>query len=353
MPHVHRRHRTSRPELRVAGRFAGSETLRYMFCVLSAVSGGDTRHLEVAVLVNGIVASSVTPFSPTGELNLDLLPAHINWLIGEGVSGLSPLGSAGEFVALEVTDRKRLLEGVLAANDGRVHVMAGTHHYATHLAVELSRHAQTAGAHSLLVVPPYYMAPSVPQAMDHYRRLADAVSIPVVLYHNASGTRVDLRTEHLVQLFDEGAIAGVKMSNSDPDRISSLLQATGGRLVVYAGIDTVAFEGLCHGAHGWISGIPSIVPRAARELYETVAVRGDLASARRQWRALAPLMRLVFAGHIHGTGLEPHWLSIMKAALNMIGPPVGNPLPPVQPLDEATARVLAALLRDLGYAVRA
>jgi 4-hydroxy-tetrahydrodipicolinate synthase len=175
--------------------------------------------------------------------------------------------------------------------------------------------------------------------------------MPVVLYHNVGGTRVDFHTEHLVTLFEEGAIAGVKMSNSDPDRICSLLQATGGRLVVYAGIDTVAFEGLCHGAHGWISGIPSIVPRAARELYETISIRGDLSSARQQWLRLAPLMRLVFAGHIHGTGQEPHWLSIMKAALNMIGPPVNDPLLPIQPLDSATRDRLAGLLRDIGYAV--
>lgn len=305
------------------------------------------------MLVNGIIASSVTPLSPAGDLRLDLLPAHIEWLIAEGVSGLSPLGSAGEFYALEVADRKRLLESVLAVNAGRTHVMAGTHHYATHFTVDLSRHAQAAGANSLLVAPPYYNTPSIPQAMDHYRRLADAVDIPVVLYHNVSGTRVDFRTEHLLTLFEEGAIAGVKMSNSDPDRICSLLQATDGRLVVYAGIDTVAFEGLCHGAHGWISGIPSIVPRAAREFYETIATRGDLVSARRQWCRLAPLMRLVFAGHIRGTGQEPHWLSIMKAALNMIGPPVNDPLSPVQPLDTATREQLAGMLRDLGYAVHA
>lgn len=303
------------------------------------------------MLPSGIVASSITPVSPAGELRLNLVPAHIDWLIAEGVHGLSPLGSTGEFVALDVTERKRLLEAVLSANAGRRPVMAGTHHYATHVTIDLSRHAQAAGAASLLVVPPYYMSPSLGQVMDHYRRLADAVDIPVVLYHNASGTRVDLGTEHLLTLFEEGAIAGVKMSNSEPDRICSLLQAASGRLVVYAGIDTVAFEGLCHGAHGWISGIPSIVPRAARELYDTIALRGDLPSARLQWRRLAPLMRLVFAGHISGSGQAPHWLSIMKAALNMIGPPVGDPLPPVQPLDQATTDRLAGILRDLGYTV--
>ncbi|MDB5060098.1 MAG: dihydrodipicolinate synthase family protein, partial [Chloroflexi bacterium] len=83
------------------------------------------------MLVDGIVASSVTPFSSSGELRLDLVPAHVDWLISEGVQGISPLGSSGEFVGLELDDRKRLIEAVLAANAGRVHIMAGTHHYST------------------------------------------------------------------------------------------------------------------------------------------------------------------------------------------------------------------------------
>jgi 4-hydroxy-tetrahydrodipicolinate synthase len=304
------------------------------------------------MLVDGIVASSLTPFGPSGDVRLDLLPAHIDWLIAEGVQGLSPLGSSGEFVGLEVDDRKRILDIVLAANAGRRHVMAGTHHYSTRTTIDLSRHAEQAGANSLLVVPPYYMHPSISQTMDHYRRLADAVRLPIVLYHNRGGTGVDLRTEHLVTLFEEGAIAGVKMSYTDPDRICELLQATNRHLVVYAGIDTVAFEGLCHGAHGWISGIPSIVPRVARRLYETIALQGDLPAARLQWRALAPLMRLIFREHLGG-GEDPNWLSIMKAAVNMIGPAVGDPLLPIQPLDAQTKKALAAILHDLGYQVHA
>jgi 4-hydroxy-tetrahydrodipicolinate synthase len=292
----------------------------------------------------------MTPFSPTGELRLDLVQGHIDWLIEEGVSGISPLGSSGEYVGLESNDRKRLIEAVTAANAGRVHIMAGAHHYATHIAADLGRHAEKAGADSLLVAPPYYMHPSISQTLDHYRRLADAVSIPIVVYYNFGGTNIDLRTEHLVQLFEEKAIGGVKLSSVYPDRICELLQATDRKLVVYAGIDTVAFEGLCHGAHGWISALPSIVPRKAVEMYQTIAVKGDLVAARQQWRLLAPLMRLVFREHL-GAGNDPNWLSIMKATLNMIGPSVGDPLLPIQPLDSETKKTIAEMVRELGYTV--
>lgn len=302
-------------------------------------------------LFEGVCASTITPFRADGSLQLDLLPAHIDWIIAEGANAISPLGSSGEFTALEVSDRKRLLEAAIAANNGRVPVLAGTHHYSTRLTVELSKHAESAGADALLIVPPYYMAPTPAQVMDHFRRIAEAVRIPVIVYHNIPLTAVDLRTEHLLQLFEEKAIAGVKMSNPEPDRIVQLLQATDRKFVVYCGIDNVAFEGLAHGAHGWISGIPSMVPAAARKLYEAIAIRSDLPAARIIWAQLAPLMRLQFSAY-HSRGEGANWFSVMKAALNMIGPPVGDPCPPILPLPEQFRGQLAEMLANLGYKVR-
>lgn len=301
-------------------------------------------------LFTGVAASTVTPFAADGSVDLARIGPHVEWIIADGAQALSPLGSSGEFAALPDDRRKEVLERVLAVNAGRLPVVAGTAHCTTAGAVALSRHAEAAGADALLVVPPYYMAPTPAQVMVHYRRIAEAVSIPIVLYHNVPLTSVDLRTDHLASLFEEGAIGGVKMSHPEPDRICALLQATGGRLRVYAGIDTVAFEGLCHGCHGWISGIPSIVPGFARSVYEAIAVRSDLADARERWARLAPLMRMQFAAY-HGRGDGPHWFSVMKAALNLLGPPVGDPCPPILPLEEPHRRRLAGLLADLGYRV--
>jgi 4-hydroxy-tetrahydrodipicolinate synthase len=302
-------------------------------------------------LFRGVCASTITPFSSRGEVDLTLLPAHIDWIIGEGAHAISPLGSSGEFTALEVDDRKRVLEAAITANNGRVPVVAGTHHYSTHHAVELSKHAERAGADALLIVPPYYMSPTPSQAMDHYRRIAEAVSIPIVLYHNIPLTCVDFTTDHLAKLFEEKVIGGVKMSNPEPDRICQLLQATNGELFVYAGLDTVAFEGLCHGAHGWISGIPSMVPRAARELYTAIAEKGDLETARKHWRRLAPLMRVQFSSYLSKSE-GAHWFSVMKAVLNMIGPPVGDPKPPILPLQECYRGQVADMLKSLGYSIQ-
>lgn len=302
-------------------------------------------------LFRGVCASSVTPFRQDGSLFLERLGPHLDWLIGERVDAISPLGSSGEFVALECEDRKKVLASAISHIAGRVHVVAGTHDYSTRRTQELSKFAEAEGADSLLIVPPYYMAPTPNQVMDHYRRIAEQVSIPILVYHNIPLTSVDLKTEHLLKLFEEGAIGGVKMSNPEPDRICELLQATDGKFVVYAGIDTVAFEGLCHGAAGWISGIPSTVPSKAKDLYTAIAVEGDLKKARELWKKLAPLMRLQFQAY-HSRGEGAHWFSTMKAALNMIGPPVGDPSPPIIPLPASIRPTLANMLRDLGYQVR-
>ena len=279
-------------------------------------------------LPSGIVASSVTPFAADGEVDLQLLKPHIDWLLAEGANGLSPLGSSGEFCALEIEQRKRVLEKVIELNDGRVALWAGTHHYTTRSTIELSKHAAAAGADALLIVPPYYMAPTPEQTMDHYRHIASAVDLPIILYHNIPLTCVDLKTDQLLALYREGVIAAVKMSNPDPDRICRLL----------------------HGARGWISGIPSIVPRAARALYEAIAVRGDLCAAREQWRLLSQLRRLEFSAFSHH-GHGAHWFSVMKTTLNLIGPPVGDPQLPLQPLQPDRLDELIRILKGLGYQV--
>ncbi|MFN5076584.1 MAG: dihydrodipicolinate synthase family protein [Planctomyces sp.] len=301
-------------------------------------------------LFRGVCASSVTPFHPDGSLWLERLQPHIDWLIGEGVNAISPLGSSGEFPALECDDRRRVLEAAIQAVAGRVPVVAGTQDYSPARTIELSRFAERCGADALLIVPPYYMAPTPVQVMDHYRRIAEQVSIPILVYHNIPLTSVDLTTDHLLQLFEERAIAGVKMSHPEPDRQCQLLQAAQGRFAVYAGIDTAAFEGLCHGSHGWISGIPSTVPRPARRLYDLIAVDGNLPAARELWSLLAPLMRLQFQAY-HSRGEGAHWFSTMKAALNMIGPPVGDPQAPIRPLPVQHRDTLAKMLQNLGYQV--
>lgn len=209
-------------------------------------------------LPQGIVASSITPFDGDGCVALGRVHLHIDWLIRQGVDGVSPLGSSGEFTALEIADRRRVLEAAIQAGNGRVPVLAGTHHYTTAGTVKLSVHAERAGADALLIVPPYYMVPTRTQVMDHYRAIAAAVSIPIVLYHSVINVGMELRTEDILKLHEEGVLAGVKFSHSAAGTIFDLVEG-GPDLTVYVGVDTVAFEA---SATGRTDGSPA--SRASR-----------------------------------------------------------------------------------------
>lgn len=308
----------------------------------------ESANVDLKPLPGGIVASSVTPFTKDGDVDFSRVHLHIDWLIEQGVAGVSPLGSSGEFPALDYADRQRVIDSSLEAVNGRVPTLVGTHHYTTQQTVALSQYAESAGATALLIIPSYYMLPSRRQVMDHYRAVASAVHIPIVLYYNIGNTNVRLSVDELLQLHQEQAIAGVKWSDTNSSSIFDLVEGSNHRLTVYAGVDSVAFEGLCYGADGWISGIPSIVPRAARALYQKIAVERDLDGARELWRAIRPLAQFEFAGM--PTGEDPHWFSVMKSTLALlIGPEIGAPLPPLDMLPPDAMRELAGLLRAVGY----
>lgn len=302
-------------------------------------------------LPQGVVSSNITPFTADGEVDLTRVAVHIDWLIEDGAAGISPLGSSGEFTAMDYADRQRVVDASLEAVNGRVPTLVGSHHYTTKQTVALSRYAEAAGANGLLVIPPYYMLPTRRQVMNHYREIAAAVGIPVVLYYNVGNTNVRLTVDEILQLHSEGAIAGVKWSDYSAAAIFDLLEGSDHALTVYTGVDPVAFEGLCYGAHGWISGIPSIVPGAANVLYHAIAVQGDLAAARAAWTKLLPLAKFEFAGM--AAGVDPHWFSVMKSALTMlIGPEMGAPQLPLDALAPDDRAYLATLLTRLGYQPR-
>lgn len=308
----------------------------------------ESKQRDAGALPYGVVASSVTPFNQNGDPDISRVHLHIDWLIGQGIAGISPLGSSGEFPALEYADRQRIVDASLEAVNGRVPTLMGTHHYTTKQTVALSKYAEGAGATALLVIPPYYMVPSRTQVMDHYRAIAEAVRIPIMLYYNIANTNVRLHVDDLLQLHAEGAISGVKWSDPAAAPLFDLIEGSDNAMRVYVGVDSVAFEGLSYGAHGWISGIPSIVPKAANTLYQKLAVEHDLVAARAEWRKLLPLVQFEFAGIM--TGDDPHWFAVMKTTLNMlIGPEIGAPALPVQPLPAGDHARLAELLSAVGY----
>jgi len=276
---------------------------------------------------------------------------HIQRLVDSGAHGLCPGGSGGEFVGLTYEERQQIIALGIQASAKRIPVYAGTGCYSTRDTIRLSKWAEAEGADGFMVLVPWLMQPLEQDVADHFRRLRDAVTKPIMIYHPQT-TGVQLSLETMVQLVEEGVLASAKISQRDPSLARDLKLRVGDSCAVFIGHDASAFEALCAGVDGWISGSPIVFPRLTVRIFELVR-KGRLEEARALWSRLTEFVRLEF-GPYPAELQTTHIIAVVKAALNAVGVAVGDPLPPIQPLKGAelvhvqqVARSLARLEESL------
>jgi 4-hydroxy-tetrahydrodipicolinate synthase len=294
----------------------------------------------------GIYAPSITAFNDDESLNQRSTREFISFLLRSGVHGLAPLGSAGEFVALNENERMQVMEWILDEVNGRVPVYAGTGHYATRITIELSKHACQNGATGLMIMPPYLLRPPKQDILDHFRRIRDSVPLPIMVYNVPLLSGVELTPKDIQTLFEEDVIHAVKWSHVEVSRIHDTKLLCGANLAVFVGIDLIGLEGLAAGADGYIGGITLIAPRLARQLFESVS-NFDLAGARALWNRLLPLIQFEYRSIFSGSG-DPHWLAVCREAAALRGIPVGSPRAPLRPLSPEHRQELQTILHQLG-----
>lgn len=280
----------------------------------------------------------VTPFGAEGRsVDTAALRRLVNWQIEEGIHGLVPLGSTGEFLSVSRAERQLIIEICVNEAGGRVPVLIGTGAEATFDAVEVSREAEVMGADGVMVIPPYYATPTEGELFEHYRKIGEAISIPIMVYNNPATANIDLVPETIERLSHIDNVTMVKESTLDVTRVRDILELCGDRIEVFAGI--LGYESFCLGAAGWVSVCSNIIPRASADLFAQVAERGDHAAALALYRRILPIIRWV-GGH--------RYVSATKAGLDMMGLPVGDPRPPRLPLPPEERTVLAAEISRLG-----
>jgi len=302
-------------------------------------------------MIGGVFAPTVTVMSEDG-IDVAATQRHIQRLVDCGVHGLCPGGSGGEFVGLTYEERQQIIALGIQASAGRIPVYAGSGCYSTRDTIRLSKWAEAEGADGFMVLVPWLMQPLEQDVADHFRRLRDALTRPIMIYHPQT-TGVQLSLETMVQLVEEGVLAAAKISQRDPSLARDLKLRVGDRCAVFIGHDASAFEALCAGVDGWISGSPIVFPRLCVRIFELVR-KGQLAAARLLWSRLAEFVRLEFGPYpaeLH----DLHIIAVIKAALNALSIEVGDPLSPIQPLKGAelayvqqVARSLARLEASLG-----
>jgi len=301
-------------------------------------------------MIRGVFAPTVTVMTDEG-IDIPATRRHIQRLVDSGAHGLCPGGSGGEFVGLTYEERQQIIALGIQASAGRIPVYAGTGCYSTRDTIRLSKWAEAEGADGFMVLVPWLMQPLEQDVADHFRRLRDAVTKPIMIYHPQT-TGVQLSLETMVQLVEEGVLASAKISQRDPSLARDLKLRVGDTCAVFIGHDASAFEALCAGVDGWISGSPIVFPRLTVRIFELVR-NGRLEEARVLWSRLTEFVRLEF-GPYPAELQTTHIIAVVKAALNAVGVAVGDPLAPIQPLKgtelahvQRVARSLAQLEETL------
>ena len=279
----------------------------------------------------------ITPFTDDGKhVDTRALQKLVDWQIEQGIHGLIPLGSTGEFLSLKDAERIEVAQTVIAAAAGRVPVLLGTGMEWTDDAVARSREAQELGADGVMVIPPFYSTPTEDELFEHYRRIAESIDLPIMVYNNPATANVDLKPEFVERLSHIDNVSYIKESTLEVTRVRDIVELCGDRMTVFAGI--LGYESMCVGAQGWVAVCSNLIPKWSAELYECTAVQRDLDAGLALYRKILPIVRWV-GGH--------RYVSASKAGLAMMGLPAGEPRAPRLPLPgadrEALRRDLAAL----------
>src|SRR3984893_6824226 len=240
----------------------------------------------------GSFTALVTPFK-NGGVDEKAFRGLVAWQIGEGVNGLVPVGTTGESPTLSHEEHKQVVEWCIAEARGGVPIIAGAGSNSTREAVELARHAETAGADAVLVVTPYYNKPTQEGLYQHFNAISDAIGIPIIIYNIPSRSVIDMSVDTMTRLSELKNIAGVKDATANMVRVSQQRAALGPEFNQLSGEDATALGFMAHGGHGCISVTANVAPRLCAE-FQHACLNGDYATALSLQDKLMPLHSALF-----------------------------------------------------------
>ena len=283
----------------------------------------------------GVFPAVTTQFDADLAVDLPATGAVQRALVDEGVHGLVVLGTVGENNSLSPEEKRAVLGAAVASAAGRIPVIAGVSELTTAAAVRFARDAEAAGASGLMVLPAMVYVPTGAELEAHFRAVAAATRLPIMLYNNPPAYRTTIELATLARLADVDNIVALKESTPDSRRFTDVINACGERYVLFAGLDDLALEGLVLGARGWVSGLTNAFPRESLALYAALRA-GDLPRARAIYRWFMPLLHLD-AGH--------DLVQAIKLAEHIMGRGSERVRPPRRPLEGARLAEVTALIK--------
>lgn len=250
-----------------------------------------TLHSPPTCPWSGVLPAVTTQFDADLRVDFAATRAVQSALIEDGVHGLVALGTVGENNSLTAEEKRSVLRTAVETAGGRVPVVVGVSELTTTAAVAFARDAEALGATGLMLLPAMVYVPTARELEFHFRSVAQATRLPIMLYNNPPAYRASIDVGTLGRLADVPNIVAVKESSADPRRFTDVFNACGERFALFAGLDDLVFEGISLGARGWISGLTNAFPRESLALYETLRA-GDLVRARTIYRWFMPLLHL-------------------------------------------------------------
>lgn len=240
---------------------------------------------------SGVYPALTTQFKPDESLDIDATARHLETMIREGIHGVILLGSVGENTALEYQEKLTVLKELLPVASGQIPVLTGVAEYTTVLACRYARDAERLGLDGVMVLPAMVYKADRREAIAHFRAVARASSLPVMIYNNPPAYHVDLTPDCFVELADEPTLVAIKESSDNPRRLTDIVNLAGDRYILFSGVDDLVLESVMLGAQGWVSGLANAFPEENRALWE-LAMAGKWVEARELYRWYTPLLHL-------------------------------------------------------------
>ena len=287
----------------------------------------------------GIIPPIITPLTEEGKFNEPVFRQMINFLISEGVHGIFPLGTTGEFYAFTNEEARHIFKVAVDEAGGRVPVYAGANHITTRGVIELIKIAEETGCDAVSVLTPMFISQTQEEIYSYYEQIAASTKLPVIVYNNKPKTNVTVEPATIAKLALIDNIVGVKDSTGDFTNTEEYLRLTrdNDNFSVLLGRDTLIYAGLCYGAAGAIASCANIAPRIAADIYDKY-VEGDLKGALEAQYKLAPLRIAT------NMGTFP---AVIKEGLVMRGYEVGKCLEPIAELDPQQKEKLREVLKSM------
>lgn len=285
----------------------------------------------------GVFPYLVSPVDANGVVKAEVLKSLVEHLIECGVHGLTPLGSTGEFAYLTWPQRKRVIEVVIDAASGRVPVVAGVAHTSIREAVWQAKEVEAMGANGILAIMDSYFPVPPKGVISYFRSIAEAVSCPIVLYTNPSFSSTNLTLEGLDELVKITNIQYLKDASANTGNLLTTMSYFGDRIKVFSASAHIPLFVMMLGGVGWMAGPACVIPRQSVKLYEL--------ARERRWEEAILLQKKLWS--INWIFQKYSLAPCIKACLEIQGFPVGDPIPPLQPLTREAMREVEEVLKTL------